>query len=75
MFVMPEKKDIQQPEKNNIIEENEDILRQRNVDTSNPSPGSMSEGNLTNSRYDRERDSTLKDKTFITGTDDDGQAS
>jgi hypothetical protein len=35
----------------------------------------MSEGNLTNSRYDRERDSTLKDKTFITGTDDDGQAS
>jgi hypothetical protein len=52
----------------------EDILPQRNIDTSSPTPGSMSEGNLSNNRYGRERSRSLHEKTFVMGTDDDGQA-
>jgi hypothetical protein len=36
--------------------------------------GSMSEGNLSNSRYSRERTRLLRDKQFIMGSDNDGQA-
>ncbi|MCG2612898.1 hypothetical protein LZZ85_01355 [Terrimonas sp. NA20] len=36
--------------------------------------GSMSEGNLSNSRYSRERTRLLRDKQFIMGSDSDGQA-
>lgn len=38
------------------------------------SGGSMSEGNLSNSRYGRERTRSLHDKQFIMGSDNDGQA-
>ena len=36
--------------------------------------GSMSEGNLSNSRYSRERTRSFHDKTTIMGSDTDGQA-
>lgn len=38
------------------------------------SDGSMSQGNLSNSRYSRERSAELHDKTVVTGSDRDGQA-
>ena len=36
--------------------------------------GSMSEGNLSNSRYGRERTQAYHDKSTVTGSDTDGQA-
>jgi len=39
------------------------------------SDGSMSQGNLSNSRYGRERTQALHEKTGVMGSDTDGQAS
>ena len=49
-------------------------LSEADIDTDSPTPGSMSEGNLSNNEYGRERRQTPHRKTFITGSDDDGQA-
>jgi len=43
------------------------------ADTSSPSSNNMSSGGLTNSRTSRERTGRSHPKTFITGTDEDGQ--
>ena len=53
---------------------NKPALPVKNLDTSSPTPGSMSEGNLSNNIYGRTRRRTPHRKTFITGSDDDGQA-
>lgn len=44
-------------------------------DPDNSTGGSRSEGNLSNSRYNRDRGTTLHDKTGVMGSDNDGQAS
>ena len=44
------------------------------ADTSSPSSNNMTSGGLTNSRTSRERTRTSNPKTFITGTDEDGQS-
>lgn len=49
------------------------ILPRQDADTSSPTPGSMSEGNLSNNEFGRVRRRTPHAKTFITGSDDDGQ--
>ncbi|HMU44793.1 MAG TPA: hypothetical protein PKC72_00435 [Chitinophagaceae bacterium] len=49
------------------------ILPRKNAETSSPTPGSMSEGNLSNRRFGRYKSRTPRRKLFITGTDDDGQ--
>lgn len=51
------------------------IVPQTGTDTSvTNTGGSMSEGNLSNSRYTRERTRSLHDKQFIMGSDNDGQS-
>jgi len=52
----------------------EKVLPENNTDTSSPTPGSMSEGNLSNNRYGRTKGKVPHQKQFITGSDDDGQA-
>ena len=71
---MSDKKNIQQKEDPANKDKKEKILPQENIDTSSPNPGSMSEGNLSNNRYGRVRKRVPHAKTFVTGTDDDGQA-
>lgn len=73
---MPDKNKQHRNNDNVKKNENKKVLRNTDTDpdTSNPSPGSMSEGNLSNNPYGRERKSTPHRKTFITGSDDDGQA-
>lgn len=44
------------------------------ADTSSRSSNNMTSGGLTNSRTSRERTRTSNPKTFITGTDEDGQS-
>ena len=44
------------------------------ADTSSSSSNNMTSGGLTNSRTSRERTRTSNPKTFITGTDTDGQS-
>lgn len=44
------------------------------ADTSSSSTNNMTSGGLTNSRSSRERTRTSDPKTFITGTDTDGQS-
>lgn len=69
---MAEKK-VQQ-KNDNRKEKKEEVLPRESMDTSSPSPGSMSEGNLSNNRYGRTRNRTPHTKKFVTGSDDDGQA-
>jgi hypothetical protein len=71
---MPGKKNIKQRGETSNEKKKEKILPLQDIDTSSPSPGSMSEGNLSNNPYGRVRRRTPHAKTFITGTDDDGQA-
>lgn len=60
-------------------EDNKDkkkVIPQTNVtgnDATNTG-GSMSEGNLSNSRYGRERTQAYHDKSSVMGSDTDGQA-
>ena len=44
------------------------------ADTSSSSSNNMTSGGLTNSRTSRDRTRTSNPKTFITGTDTDGQS-
>ena len=55
-------------------EEKRKVVPQTGTASETNSDGSMSEGNLSNSRYGRERTRSLHDKQFITGSDTDGQA-
>ncbi|HEX2845196.1 MAG TPA: hypothetical protein VHN59_01515 [Chitinophagaceae bacterium] len=51
------------------------IVPQTGPDTSvTNAGGSMSEGNLSNSRYTRERTRSLHDKQLVMGSDNDGQS-
>lgn len=64
-------------QKNDLLEEEHDDnkpLPETDLNTESPTPGSMSEGNLSNNEYGRERRQTPHRKMFITGSDDDGQA-
>lgn len=56
--------------------ESKKIVPQTNptVNGSTNAGGSMSEGNLSNSRYGRERTRAYHDKTTMMGSDTDGQA-
>ena len=49
-------------------------LPERGTDENTDTGGSMSEGNLSNSRYSRERTRSTHDKTGVMGSDNDGQA-
>ena len=76
---MQDKKKMQHHEeqntsnKNNTTHNTKKIFPQQDADTSSPTPGSMSEGNLSNNPYGRVRRRTPHAKTFVTGSDDDGQ--
>ncbi|MET0462228.1 MAG: hypothetical protein ABW007_03710 [Chitinophagaceae bacterium] len=63
-----QEQDQQKDEKNKIVPQT------GNLPNATDSGGSMSEGNLSNSRYSRERTRLLRDKQFIMGSDNDGQA-
>jgi hypothetical protein len=73
---MPKNKQQEKKDQKKNSEDTTKFLRDTDTDpdTSNPSPGSMSEGNLSNNVYGRERRSTPHRKMFITGSDNDGQA-
>lgn len=55
-------------------EQNKVVPQTGTMTDNTASGGSMSEGNLSNSRYGRERTRSLHDKQFIMGSDSDGQA-
>jgi hypothetical protein len=61
-------------ERKDNVKKNKDNKPVPNTDTPSPTSGSMSEGNQSNNSYGRERRQTPHSKTFITGSDDDGQA-
>jgi hypothetical protein len=51
------------------------VIPQTGTDTGQTKTGgSMSEGNLSNNRYGRERTRSLHDKQFVMGSDNDGQS-
>ena len=58
----------------NQSREKKNVVPQDTHNESTDSGGSMSEGNLSNSRYGRERTQSLHDKTTVMGSDTDGQA-
>ena len=70
---MPDKNKVKQKE-DSKKKMKEEILTPMDPDTSSQTPGSMSEGNLSNNRYGRERTRTPHTKTSVMGSDDDGQA-
>ena len=64
----------QQENKKPHTNQQKKVVPQTGTDTSATNAGgSMSEGNLSNSRYSRERTRSLHDKHAITGSDNDGQ--
>jgi hypothetical protein len=77
---MQDKKKMQHHEEQNADKNNNDhnkskkILPQNDADTSGSTNSSMSEGDLSNNRFGRGRARTPHDKTFVTGSDDDGQS-
>ncbi len=71
---MPDKNKIQQKEEDSKKKKKEEILPPADPDTLGQTPGSMSEGNLSNNRYGRERTRTPHTKTSVMGSDEDGQA-
>ena len=72
-MIMEDKMKKQQGDKKQDDKKTKKILPVQDADTSSPTPGSMSEGNLSNNPYGRVRRRTPHAKTFITGSDDDGQ--
>ncbi|RYY54478.1 MAG: hypothetical protein EOO09_14130 [Chitinophagaceae bacterium] len=66
----------EQQQHNGQGNESKKIVPQVNNDenTATNTGGSMSEGNLSNSRYGRERTRAYHDKTTVMGSDTDGQA-
>jgi hypothetical protein len=63
-----------QPTHNESRNKKNEVLPEQVANRTNEETGSMSEGNLTNERLGRVRTRTPHEKTFISGTDDDGQA-
>ncbi len=67
---------LKKKDQNQQKEEQTKVVPQTgNLPNATETGGSMSEGNLSNSRYSRERTRLLRDKQFIMGSDSDGQAS
>jgi hypothetical protein len=66
---LSKKEQDQQQEKQSKV-----VPQTGNLPNATATGGSMSEGNLSNSRYSRQRTRLLLDKQFIMGSDNDGQA-
>ena len=68
---------VERPGRNEETDEREkkvaNIPGDTQADTSSSSSNNMTSGGLTNSRTSRDRTRTSDPKTFITGTDTDGQ--